>query len=189
MEEIPFVLETAVPTIQSSRHRCRAGPHIAHSAGVTNSHQVPVSHPGRCSCKHNHNHNINLKLACGYIIETQKNRNVNEEAVFQMYPPSAVQCCDLLSCCWSAQSQLHLTGTPPAVRGDMKPEDDMRRDDGIVSAPSQITLFEKNKTNTKPGLDANHRHGDVVWEHQQKQLLTQKTKQNITWGLMEVFTG
>lgn len=142
MEEIPFVLETAVPTIQSSRHRCRAGPHIAHSAGVTNSHRDPVSHPGCCSCKHRHNHNINLKLACGYISETQKETSVNEEAVMQMYPLSAVQCWDLLSCCWSAQSQLHLTGTPSAVRGDMKPEDDMRHDDGIVSAPSQMTLFE-----------------------------------------------
>lgn len=74
---------------------------------VTNSHTDPVSPPG-CSCTHKHcqsAHKTQLKLACGFKKTWAKVWICDADE-----PPSAVQCCDLLSCCWSARS-LHLTDT------------------------------------------------------------------------------
>lgn len=91
VHNIPCVLKTAVPTIQSSRHRGRAGPHIAHWSTVTQYHIQAAA----ANTKH-HQRVQSSKL--------QQKTSMKEEAVMQMYPLSAVQCCDLLSCCWSAQS-------------------------------------------------------------------------------------
>ncbi len=136
----PFVLETVAPAIQSSRHRGTAGPHIAHSGGVTDS----LSHPG-CSYKHKHHQGGKQlqpqpQLQTNFWLHHNETRgsiseewSVNREAAVWTYP-SAVQCCDLLCCRQSAQSKLHLTGTLSAAG-----EDDMSSD-SIVSASPHYTF-------------------------------------------------
>lgn len=153
---VPCALETAVPTIQSSRHRGRAGPHIAHSGRVTSSD--PVSHPG-CSCEHKtpseslNSHNSNLKLACGCINRRQKRGEMSKAWMERLWCRRTRQLSSVVTC--RAAVGQRSRSCILLARCLLSWETWSQRMTWAMTASSEITLFAQSwRKNTKTTVAA-----------------------------------